>query len=59
VALVCKEKEIPYEFIAVSLPKGEHKDPSFVEKQPFGQVPYIVSQLVVSMSSTPSPSIEG
>ncbi|KAH7883395.1 glutathione S-transferase [Phlebopus sp. FC_14] len=41
VALIAKEKEIPYELIPIDLQKGEHKAPSFVEKQPFGQVPYI------------------
>ncbi|OJA20701.1 hypothetical protein AZE42_12978 [Rhizopogon vesiculosus] len=43
VALVCKEKEVPYELIPVDLTKGEQKAPDFVAKQPFGQVPYIVS----------------
>jgi len=42
VALVCMEKEIPYELIKIDLAKGEHKFPDFVAKQPFGQVPYIV-----------------
>lgn len=42
-AVVIKEKNIPFEFIAVDFAKGEHKAPEFVEKQPFGQVPYIVS----------------
>ncbi|KAF9231970.1 glutathione S-transferase [Melanogaster broomeanus] len=41
VALICKEKDIPYELIAVDLMKGEHKSPAFKEHQPFGQVPYI------------------
>ncbi|KAG0703339.1 glutathione S-transferase [Suillus ampliporus] len=41
VALVCKEKQIPYELIVVDLAKGEHKKPAFVQAQPFGQVPYI------------------
>lgn len=41
VALVCKEKEIPYELTNINLAKGEQKDPSFVAVQPFGQVPYI------------------
>ncbi|KAJ8581821.1 glutathione S-transferase [Rhizopogon salebrosus TDB-379] len=41
VALVCKEKEIPYELISVNLAKGEQNAPEFVAKQPFGQVPYI------------------
>lgn len=43
VALVCKEKAIPYELIIVDMGKREHKEASFMEKQPFGQVPYIVS----------------
>ncbi|KAG2142277.1 glutathione S-transferase [Suillus bovinus] len=41
VALVCKEKNIPYELIQVDLFKGEQKAPSFTALQPFGQVPYI------------------
>ncbi|KAG2153394.1 glutathione S-transferase [Suillus clintonianus] len=41
VALICKEKEIPYELISVNLGKGEQKDASFTAVQPFGQVPYI------------------
>ncbi|KAH9942070.1 glutathione transferase [Amylocystis lapponica] len=42
VALVCKEKNIPYELVVVDLSKGEHKASAFVANQPFGQVPYIV-----------------
>ncbi|KAG1879826.1 glutathione S-transferase [Suillus subluteus] len=41
VALICKEKDIPYELTSVNLTKGEQKNPSFVAIQPFGQVPYI------------------
>jgi len=41
VALVLQEKEVPYEFVAVDLPKGEHKAPDYLKKHPFGQVPYI------------------
>ena len=41
VATVLKEKNVPYELIAVDFAKGEHKAPEFLEKQPFGQVPYI------------------
>ncbi|KAG6834048.1 hypothetical protein H0H93_012322 [Arthromyces matolae] len=41
VAIVLLEKEVPFEFIAVDLSKGEHKSPAFLENQPFGQVPYI------------------
>jgi glutathione S-transferase len=43
--LVLKEKEVPYEFVPVDLASGEHKAPSYLEKQPFGQVPYIVRVL--------------
>lgn len=43
VALVAKYANIPYDYIPVDLKKGEHKSPAFVEKQPFGQVPYLVS----------------
>lgn len=43
VAMVLHEKKIPFEFQDVALAKGEHKSPEFKAKQPFGQVPYIVS----------------
>jgi glutathione S-transferase len=36
------ETNTPYEFVPVDLSKGEHKDPKFIAKQPFGQVPYLV-----------------
>ena len=42
VALICKEKEIPYELVPIDLTKAEHKAPEFIKFQPFGQVPYIV-----------------
>ncbi|KAF8557082.1 glutathione S-transferase [Imleria badia] len=42
VALVLKEKNVPFKFHMVDLAKGEHKAPGFVAHQPFGQVPYIV-----------------
>ncbi|KIK92775.1 hypothetical protein PAXRUDRAFT_146590 [Paxillus rubicundulus Ve08.2h10] len=41
VALICKEKDIPYELNVVDLTKGEHKRPDYKAKQPFGQIPYI------------------
>ncbi|KAK7044188.1 hypothetical protein VNI00_007908 [Paramarasmius palmivorus] len=41
VATVLYEKQIPYEFYPVDFAKGEHKTPEYLEKQPFGQVPYI------------------
>lgn len=45
VAMVLHEKKIPFEFQEVALAKSEHKSPEFMAKQPFGQVPYIVSGL--------------
>lgn len=41
VAVVLKEKNVPFEFIPVDLLKGAHKAPEFTDYQPFGQVPYI------------------
>ncbi|KAF8072245.1 glutathione S-transferase [Lyophyllum atratum] len=41
VAAVLLEKQVPFELIAVDFAKGEHKSPEFLEKQPFGQMPYI------------------
>jgi len=43
IACVLVEKGVPYEMIPVSMAKGEHKSPQYLEKQPFGQVPYVVS----------------
>ena len=43
VAVVLHEKQVPFELIPVDYAKGEHKTPEFLEKQPFGQMPYIVS----------------
>ena len=42
VALICKEKNVPYEIVPVNFLTGEHKSPAHLEKQPFGKVPYIV-----------------
>ncbi|KAF8626925.1 hypothetical protein AX17_006426 [Amanita inopinata Kibby_2008] len=41
VATVLREKNVPFEFVEIDLMKGEHKSAAFMEKQPFGQVPYI------------------
>ena len=38
------EKNIPYDFFPIDFSKGEHKASAYLEKQPFGQVPYIVSR---------------
>jgi len=45
VAVVLNEKGIPFEFKLVDFAAGDIKTPEFLEKQPFGQVPYIVSYL--------------
>jgi glutathione S-transferase len=42
VMIVLKEMKTPFEFVEVNPRAGEHKSPTYVEKQPFGQVPYIV-----------------
>ncbi|KAI0260441.1 glutathione S-transferase [Gloeopeniophorella convolvens] len=41
VALVAKERGVPYELVPVSFQAGEHKAAPHVAHQPFGQVPYI------------------
>ncbi|KAG5643796.1 hypothetical protein DXG03_009619 [Asterophora parasitica] len=41
VAIVLLEKGVPFELVPINLSKGEHKTPEYLEKQPFGQVPYI------------------
>jgi glutathione S-transferase len=43
IVCVLIEKGVPYEMIPISVAKGEHKTPQYLEKQPFGQIPYIVS----------------
>lgn len=52
VAEVCREKEVPYELVNVEVYKGEHKTPAFKEFQPFGQVPYIVSDSFGQLTGT-------
>ncbi|KAI0092256.1 glutathione S-transferase [Irpex rosettiformis] len=41
VLMILKEKNVPYELITVDFMHGEHKTPSYLEKHPFGQMPYI------------------
>ncbi|KIY44818.1 glutathione S-transferase [Fistulina hepatica ATCC 64428] len=41
VATVLFEKKIPYELVPIDLTKFEQKTPEFLEKQPFGVVPYL------------------
>jgi glutathione S-transferase len=41
VAAVLKEKQVPYELVAVNFANGENKTPEYLDKHPFGQIPYI------------------
>jgi len=41
VACVLREKKVPYEFVHIDFSNNEHKSAEYLEKQPFGQVPYI------------------
>ncbi|KAJ7800582.1 glutathione S-transferase [Mycena olivaceomarginata] len=40
-ATVLYEAKVPFEFVMVDVMHGEHKSPAYLEKQPFGQIPYI------------------
>ncbi|KAJ6451665.1 hypothetical protein C8R47DRAFT_1204490 [Mycena vitilis] len=41
-AIILHELKVPFELIEVDVRAGEHKTPEFLEKHPFGQIPYIV-----------------
>ncbi|KAG6832665.1 hypothetical protein H0H87_000847 [Tephrocybe sp. NHM501043] len=41
VATVLIEKKVPFELIAIDRAAKEHKSAGYLEKQPFGQAPYI------------------
>ncbi|KAJ7837413.1 glutathione S-transferase [Mycena olivaceomarginata] len=41
VATVLYEVKVPFELVHIDRRKGEHKTPEYLEKQPFGQIPYI------------------
>lgn len=41
-AIVLYEKEIPFEYINLDLPSGQHRTPEYLAIQPFGQIPCIV-----------------
>ena len=43
VAAVLKEKQVPFELVSVDFEDTKKlKSPEYLEKQPFGQIPYIV-----------------
>lgn len=46
VGAILHEKQIPFELHEVNLFGGEHKSPEYLEKQPFGQIPYLVRCLI-------------
>jgi len=54
VALVLHEKQVPFELVPVDFFKHEHKSPEYLEKQPFGQVPYIVCDVLQLSSMDPA-----
>ncbi|KAF9555127.1 glutathione S-transferase [Agrocybe pediades] len=41
VIVVLHEKQVPFVFHLIDMPKREHKSVDYLNKQPFGQVPYI------------------
>jgi glutathione S-transferase len=41
VVLILKEKNVPFELINVDVQNAQHKTPEYLQKQPFGQIPYI------------------
>ena len=43
VLVVAKELKVPVELVGVNFATAEHKSPEYLKKQPFGQMPYIVS----------------
>ena len=42
VAAVLREKQVPFELVSVDFTSSEIKSPEYLEKHPFGQIPYIV-----------------
>lgn len=44
-AVVLLEKGVPFEFIALDTANLEHKSPEYIAKQPFGQMPLLVSNV--------------
>jgi glutathione S-transferase len=42
VAAVLHEKQVPFELVPVDVINKENKTPKYLEKHPFGQIPYIV-----------------
>jgi glutathione S-transferase len=51
VAIVLLEKKVPFQFVPISAAKTELKSAAHLEKQPFGEVPYIVRLFIFSLVS--------
>jgi glutathione S-transferase len=43
-AAILREKQVPFEHLAVDFANGESKTPEYLAKQPFGQIPYLVCE---------------
>jgi glutathione S-transferase len=41
-ATVLREKKVPFELVPVDVANREQKSPEYLEKNPFGLIPYIV-----------------
>uniref|UniRef100_A0A0A9FTC3 glutathione transferase n=1 Tax=Arundo donax TaxID=35708 RepID=A0A0A9FTC3_ARUDO len=51
VAACLLEKDVPFQLEPVDMSKGEHKSPSFLKLQPFGQVPAFKDHLTTVFDS--------
>ncbi|KAK3148443.1 hypothetical protein QOZ80_3BG0295170 [Eleusine coracana subsp. coracana] len=51
VAACLLEKDVPFQIQQVDMSKGEHKSPSFLKLQPFGQVPAFKDHLTTVFES--------
>jgi glutathione S-transferase len=47
VAAILQEKKIPFDLVSVDIANGENKTPEYLAKHPFGQIPYIVCDLLI------------
>ena len=50
VAAVLLEKQVPFELVSVDVANKEHKSPEYLAKHPFGQIPYIVCDLLTLLA---------
>jgi hypothetical protein len=53
VAACLLEKDVPFQLQPVDMSKGEHKSPSFLKLQPFGQVPAFKDHLTTVFGRYP------